>query len=742
MPTTYLNGTHWTIPAGWISNSGTGIFTVRGILRTAVLTRDIQAFAVGYSLSLTGTATLRDDYISWRYTDESGNTRYENINDHRAFTLTIYEATDDAANSLAAWLNEYGTARCLTKHYVLGNVGSSGAKVFRELNTEDYAYRYVSLGDSIAAGQRIREEADLLAPKCLEWQYGTAGVRSTRIISGSYTDQIRTYLGTQYGHTKVRCKSFARSGDTVRQLIDKLNHPTLGAPMKEEIRKANLVTVCIGANDVLQPVMERFNDYVANGQSVLDELEATVNTGLATLQGTGSYSYRQLFTILHDLNPNAQIIFTNIYNPYKYFYAEPSTASSNYKDGLLGPLMWAIPDSISTAVANEIRSAFMNTAVVKTMFERVNKVSSWAETQIRKLNQTLTDSVAAFNQSNIKVADTKSVFETIPDRPYDGTSGVVHYNDLVNVDVTRGYTIEDLNWGEFWSGVNYATIINGIDAFAANVMDTILNDVIIPDADPHPEQDGQTALYRSFMDAAGFVPITRYTVTYAANNGSGQTAQQVLPHIFNNYALTFCMANPYTYPVEGYYFTEWTASDSTKPVAGNPVYVSSNLTITAQWSNLYAVNFYKRLNSYAATVYAGNNAGNTGIQECYGVQISTDGGATFQNLDTAYYRGYFASSGTSNKYINSISLPYGTYIRVWVTCTRGDSQTVFGYTRYQYENTTSHAYLNGSLHVGGTGVPTYCTFRHTSNADIIFEWVLSGTVYVDATANWNAYITT
>jgi lysophospholipase L1-like esterase len=102
------------------------------------------------------------------------------------------------------------------------------------------SFNYVSLGDSIAAGHSIDDN--------WEKNYGTRsqyggenGNSSTIIVPNSYTDLISKsgYMGNTI--------SFARSGDTVRDLINKLDDNKVISALKG----ADYVTICIGANDVL-----------------------------------------------------------------------------------------------------------------------------------------------------------------------------------------------------------------------------------------------------------------------------------------------------------------------------------------------------------------------------------------------------------------------------------------------------------------------------------------------------------
>lgn len=82
--------------------------------------------------------------------------------------------------------------------------------------------RYVSLGDSIAAGHSINEY--WATNYGVGSQYGENGNTSTEIVPKSYTDLIKNKLEKSYDPLRVSTKSFAHSGDTVENLIAKLNH--------------------------------------------------------------------------------------------------------------------------------------------------------------------------------------------------------------------------------------------------------------------------------------------------------------------------------------------------------------------------------------------------------------------------------------------------------------------------------------------------------------------------------------
>lgn len=347
--------------------------------------------------------------------------------------------------------------------------------------------RYISLGDSIAVGHAINGDWE----KDYGWdaQYGVDGRKETVIVPNSYTDLIRRDLAAKY-NGKITAISFARSGDTVADLMEKLTHEAV----IKAIKRATLVTVCIGANDVLQPAMSGLGDYINTGN--VNDIAADVDSHLATLNNDSApTSYKALFDKLIAINPKAQYVFTTIYNPYKYLWIEESTEANDYKDGFFGPLMWAIPDWLGDTIANTIRRTFYNTAKVQDTIHRINAIGGLAEGFVTRLNDILQSKINAYGNSNIVLADTKALFDTVPDRPIPADK---HYNDLVNVEITRGYVVQDLDWGQFWAGVDWWNAASNVDQIANIVVNAVIDEVILPDVDPHPEEYGHEVLRASF----------------------------------------------------------------------------------------------------------------------------------------------------------------------------------------------------------------------------------------------------
>ena len=465
-------------------------------------------------------------------------------------------------------------------------------------------FNYVSLGDSIAAGHTIDD--DWATNYGEGSQYGMYGRTETVIVPGSYTDLIRNELVRTYGAEKVSAKSFARSGDTVAMLMDKLTH----ASVRSAIEQADIVTICIGANDVLQPALSRLDQYINTGS--LAEIEATITANLERLNNDSDpTSFVSLFNRLAEINPKAKYVFTLIYNPYKFLHIAEG------KDGFFGPLLGTIPDmnygipgtNFSISLGNIIKEGILLTSPFQLVFNRVNGLDDWAERNVNRLNIALHNKLTEYQakNTNFGIVYTKSLFESFPDRPVSASK---HYNDLVNVEFTRGYTTATMDWAALWRGSDAATFWNDLAAkhtywinafpsvnpldyvdfhmeeYATELVEQIIAKVIVPNVDPHPETYGQYVINRAFADAIGLQALEYYYINYDANGGTGTMETQVLPTVDGLPAFTTLRPNAFTAP-EGYYITGW----NDKPDgSGIPfsldmyVGIAGTHTMYAQWS--------------------------------------------------------------------------------------------------------------------------------------------------------------
>ena len=565
-------------------------------------------------------------------------------------------------------------------------------------------YRYVSLGDSIAAGHTIN--GDWERDYGTGSQYGNNGNTKTTIVPNCYTDLIHKELEATYGEGYVFTTSFAKSGDTVSDLIAKLDH----APVREAISKANLVTLCIGANDVLQPAMSNLDQYINHGN--LSVIESTVEENLAILNDdSNALSYRALFDKLKTINPKAKFVFTTIYNPYKYLYIEEG------KNGFFAPVLNAIPQMtiIGIEVDELIKNGLLNTPAVQTLFSRVNGLSNHAEKFVTKLNTVLRNKINAYGNPNFILADTKAVFDPVPDRPISATR---HYNDLVNVEYTRGYNTATMDWGRmyaadggvvnfWWNLATKYTSTSGlnIDGLAGELVGKMITHVIVPDIDPHPETYGHHALKCSFDDALGWATLPRRTLSFNANGGGGTMASKTIVALDNLTAYTNVATNTFSIPSTGYYFTGWKDANGNPYSNGQLIGLAGNVTLNAQWSNIYTVTFR---HSEDSSIHGSDDTGN---MECYALWI--DGVEQ-------------ADLGAFSNPARTYQLPYGTSLGVIAQVNSGAAR--------------SYITMNGTT-VAGKSTDARYGFNLTGHTDIHFEfnyfiadWAIQ--------SYWNCYITT
>lgn len=571
---------------------------------------------------------------------------------------------------------------------------------------------YVSLGDSIAAGHAIN--SDWEADYGTGSQYGNNGNASTVIVPGSYTSLIRDKLIADHGANHVEATSFAQSGDTTADLIDKLSHQGV----REAISQATLVTICIGANDILGPALNSLEGYIARGNPALVELAAQVEANLAVLaDDSDPGSYTALLECLYEINPNARYVFMDVYNPLKYLWIEEG------KDGFFSPILNVIPEMtiLGWEVDEYIKDYLLGTDIVETLFDRVNGLGDWAEVYISQLNAVLREKVAAFGKGSFEAAGAKLLFESFPDRPVTATK---HYNDLVSIEYTRGYDTAKMDWGRlyeekgvagYWSGLVNDNLsistssISGLDDLAAELVEDIAVKVVVPDVDPHPETYGHQVLYRLFADALGWQSLVRYNVSYQANGGSGSMSSQEVVGVGDIPAFTILKANAFT-PVTGYYFTGWSGGYS----AGQAVGLFADLALAAQWSNIYSI-IYKHTNH--TNLYGDDE---TGHKECYALYIDGELKPKF---------GTFAESSPI-----TYQMPYGTTVRVVVSN--------YNPTELTYDDVNCDVYWNGtSVSKGYRG--TEYTFALASNVTVDFRWKIAGSLATFDMQSWeDCYITT
>ncbi len=294
---------------------------------------------------------------------------------------------------------------------------------------------YIALGDSIARGYGI----DLKAVT-----YDDAGNRTVVFNSdfylddgtatfapGTYTAGLRDLLLSS-GSVDA-AYNFARSGDTCGDLVAFINEfydaeaHTAKNPDAPNSRYASLtngqiftamqdaevVSVCIGANNVLVPAIELLVKYIA-GEITYEQMEQSTREALLG-NGTDSGLEAELNVLLarlHALCPDAEIVFTTIYNPYRKMEVGEGMQFLQ----MLGAILDAEGKMKNIEALSEIAIAGGKDSTGK---------------ELAGINGILTETITAFAKANggrFHLADTKALFDATvtPDR---------NYCDYVNTDM-------------------------------------------------------------------------------------------------------------------------------------------------------------------------------------------------------------------------------------------------------------------------------------------------------------------
>ena len=566
---------------------------------------------------------------------------------------------------------------------------------------------YVSLGDSIAAGHAIN--SDWETDFGVRSQFGEGGNTSTALVPGCYTDIVGNDSRL---HGILRTTSYAHSGDTVADLMSKLADPRVG----RILANADLVTVCIGANDVLEPALMHLQEYIDTGD--LSAIEAQIDANLVRLStDSDANSYRALVDRIAALAPKAQCVYMTIYNPYKYLWLDEG------KDGFFKPVLNAIPQItiLGFEVDELIKAGLLNTSAIRTLYARVNGLCDWAERYVTALNAIISRKVPPTGL----VADVKALFDTVPDRGVSPAS--YRYNDLVNVEYTRGYDTMTMDWGELYQGdvVGYWTDLatshvdsGGLDieGLASQFVADVVERVIVPDIDPHPESTGHILISKAMGDALGWSSLVRYTLSYDANGGGGSVASVTVPSAGDQPAYVSVTSGGFTAPGAGWYSKGWnTRADGsgTSYSAGQLVGLTGDLVLYAMWSNVYTLT-YRHTNH---TNLYGNDE--TGHMECYNLYIN---GTLMPKL------GKF-----SDNQVPVYSVAYGSTIRVVVSSYKQND--------ILYKDKDCRVYLNGSQVASGNNRAEY-TFTLTRNMAVEFHWKIAGSLATFNAQSWeDCYIT-
>lgn len=179
-------------------------------------------------------------------------------------------------------------------------------------NHQEEPYTVVAFGDSISAGYApagtsMFEDYQKYASKKVD----ISASCYTNLIAGQISASLKAESDIDIKN--VKAKSYAESGDKTSDLIAKINNKTKYPKLENDVKNANLITLCIGANNLLAPISNKFSDYMTSSVT-RDEIVALLNEGYESFQRDYKNIIMPYFT-----KYSVPIFVMTIYNPFKYF---------------------------------------------------------------------------------------------------------------------------------------------------------------------------------------------------------------------------------------------------------------------------------------------------------------------------------------------------------------------------------------------------------------------------------------
>lgn len=688
-----------------------------------------------------------------------------------------------------------------------------GQRSFRQLiPASPDTFEYVSLGDSICAGHAIDRGWYTYYNEAVQYNKkdindNNRGNCLTTLLPNTYTALLQKELQRKMTDKKVNATSFGHSGATVDDLIEMLREGTEVAqapgkinttktycygdnPMTEALRRADLVTISIGANAFLTPGMDyiegKIQEYLFEGTEAegFSDLKEVFNTAIGTLGGNGAgsasipalgktysyfYSYLDLIETLYLVNPNAVYRFTTVHNPFRCFYLD---------DKFIRSFFYAISKVVSIfskEVADIVCDTIENSIQWKTVQENAGYLSPWVGGNIDKMNNKLDEAIAIFTKNNkwdITSTPVKAIFDAVPDRP---GAGEIKYNNLINVQITRDYFGTDFDWGALWenqeletTGVGSyfkkfvepyfnpdLTVKGDLNEMFQTIIEHVATYILKYNMDPHPQNAGHEVIYRIFSDSVSdlYGTTTLNKITYEPNGGTGTAHVQKFVAKLSNAdnkdkeIATITRANGFG-PQSGYRFIGWSTSSGEKsptvPNASEQIF-SGDVSLYSQWSNQCIIKFKHSNHTGQVTDDIMSMIGMnwSGHSECYALYIN--------GIEMPDFAG-FNTSQTS--YEDIYSVPYGADLVINVKNYIGDSSIGIPGTDINlsslYQNANCHVYVNGTDVSGWEGSRQDLRYAISATCDmeIDFRWFIEGTLagafYGGTKAkSWeNCYITT
>lgn len=332
----------------------------------------------------------------------------------------------------------------ITLVFVFTMFGGISAVNFNYVKADQNPIKYVALGDSIADGTRLE------------------GYQKYTFVDGSYTNNIKENLELYYDG-QVESTTYAMASSNTTDFLALLNgqrtdrYADLNTDeVLQTIKDADIITVCIGANDILLPAINNIMPFIM-GQATVSDMEAILANGLVNF----TTNYPKILAKLTELNPDAIIVFNDIYNPYKCFKLTGQMADSAESLNIF--------NVSNINKMGEITETYLSGGV------------NSQEQEIIGLNQLMERYIYERNNENFKFVEIKKEFDMV------ANNDASQYSQLVNVDVNKIQF-------KFPEGLNFNSYADphptqtGHELIASAIMNSIENDLPYLDESVEPDE--------------------------------------------------------------------------------------------------------------------------------------------------------------------------------------------------------------------------------------------------------------
>jgi len=401
-------------------------------------------------------------------------------------------------------------------------------------------FSYLSLGDSICAGTYISDSGNLT-------------------YEANYTNLLSSHLSTNVYDT-ISTSNYGNDGDNTTNFLSKITgldssgHALEGEALElsleiqEKIRNADLVTISMGANDILGPANANLMSFLLYGTDITPFLDG----GISSFKT----NFPRIVARLETLNPNAKFVFTNIYNPY----LELMTVSENI--------------TINTPVSP--------LPIAK---EKIQLLGTISEAYINS------SSSSVFPTTPVLVgADNKNIEKGVNQLLDEYLDGKANFSYIQTKSSFDQYFVQNGNY----------TIVNcGLLQYDGTVL-TNFSKIL----DPHPSELGQALMFQVFKQ---HIEDNFRFANFDFNEANTTLSNDIRLYDKNTKITTNDLPN---ISKTGYALTDWKISPDFTTSWSEDFEFASNSTIKAIWTKEHLVMFDTKGGTLVATekVLNGNRA--------------------------------------------------------------------------------------------------------------------------------------